>query len=231
MLRYAAGSNLEGNERGSPKRLVFFVVDKVALAIQQAEFLQRTCPGRIGVLFGALGVDNYSPAQWKDVYSRHDVVVLTADIMKDCLARNILHMSTISLLIYDECHHARKAHPYALIQEFYHTVAPEQRPRIFGMTASPIGARGSPAHQASGLEQILDARICTPDRRSVSDESGIRSKEYFCIYESLAGQYESLEFMDHDMKASLACIGASRRPLGAAADAGIIELRTLRTCN
>lgn len=45
----------ESQARQKPQRihkLIFFVVDKVALAIQQAEFLQRTCPGRIGVLYG-----------------------------------------------------------------------------------------------------------------------------------------------------------------------------------
>ena len=42
------------------------------------------------------------------------------------------------MLVLDECHGARKRHPYVRIMSFYNAI-PEgvQRPKIFGMTASP----------------------------------------------------------------------------------------------
>ncbi|GJX30990.1 hypothetical protein Tco_0240845 [Tanacetum coccineum] len=54
-------------------------------------------------------------------------------------------MDAINLLILDEGHHAVKNHPYSLVMsEFCHTTK-EKRPLVFGMTASPINLKVSPA--------------------------------------------------------------------------------------
>lgn len=48
-------------------------------------------------------------------------------------------------MIFDECHHASKGHPFNLVMaEFYHRIYDDvlnetlDKPKIFGMTASPI---------------------------------------------------------------------------------------------
>lgn len=47
------------------------------------------------------------------------------------------------MLVFDEAHHCLKNHPYNLIMsEFYHRQIMD-KPRIFGMTASPIGNQKS----------------------------------------------------------------------------------------
>lgn len=163
-------------------KITFFIVDKVALAIQQAEFLQRTCAGRIGLLYGALGVDNYSQAQWSQVYLENDVVVLTAAILKDCLARGFISIESINLLIYDECHHCQNDHPYALIQYFYHRAKSSDRPRIFGMTASPVGSKKHSEVVIADLEHLLDARVCIPDPRSSLSDFVVKPVESICTY-------------------------------------------------
>lgn len=75
-------------------------------------------------------------------------------------------MLDVRLLIFDEAHHAVKRHPYCLImREFYHQAPHRARPRIFGMTASPVNIRA--AHQACDqirstiyeLESNLDAKV------------------------------------------------------------------------
>jgi hypothetical protein len=54
-----------------------------------------------------------------------------------------LQMQQIGLLVFDEAHHCSKDHPYAQIMEdFYHTAELEQRPKVLGLTASPIGLHG-----------------------------------------------------------------------------------------
>ena len=71
------------------------------------------------------------------------------------------------LLIFDEAHHAVKRHPYCMImREFYHQAPRAARPRVFGMTASPVNIRAT--HQAADriratiyeLEANLDAKVC-----------------------------------------------------------------------
>lgn len=190
-------------EQSQPRetKLAFFIVDKVALAMQQAEFLQRTCPGRIGLLYGALGVDNFSEAQWADVYEENDVVVLTADILKSAFARGFLHIERANLLVYDEAHHCQASHAYALIQqEFYHKTHPSKRPKIFGMTASPVSqSRNRPQSVVEELERRLNAKICTPDPSAGLSDYVIRPNEIEVFYakpESKAGQVPILDEME-----------------------------------
>ena len=51
-------------------------------------------------------------------------------------------MKDINLLCFDEVHHAKKNHVYArIIKTFYLPEPKETRPKIFGLTASPVDAR------------------------------------------------------------------------------------------
>lgn len=71
------------------------------------------------------------------------VLVMTAQILLNILRHSIIKMDAINLLILDECHHAVKKHPYSLVMsEFYHTTPKENRPTVFGMTASPVNLKG-----------------------------------------------------------------------------------------
>ncbi|KAG0338015.1 Dicer-like protein 1 [Podila humilis] len=83
--------------------------------------------------------------------------------------------SQIHLLIIDECHHARKSHPYNhIMTEFYHNPAmskPSERPRVFGMTASPSSNAGTKnaVFSASDLEVILDSRVFSVDKEELQE--------------------------------------------------------------
>ena len=73
-------------------------------------------------------------------------------------------MGEIALLILDECHHCKKRHPANLVmQQFWHPAAPGARPRIFGMTASPVdtkkGSKGSLQSLFAELEANLGAKV------------------------------------------------------------------------
>ena len=72
---------------------------------------------------------------------------------------SFITINQINLLIFDEAHHAKKNHAYArfetiavhevpelifgrIIKDFYISeVDPLKRPKVFGMTASPVDAR------------------------------------------------------------------------------------------
>ena len=51
----------------------------------------------------------------------NDIFVLTPQILVDALTANEaqIEMSTFSLLIFDECHHADKGHPYNKVMALY----------------------------------------------------------------------------------------------------------------
>lgn len=83
-------------------------------------------------------------------------------------------MPQISLLVFDEGHHAKANHPFASILRWFYARAPiDQRPKVLGMTASPIDSakaaigadgsdRGKPSLAAAvALARTFDAEIVT----------------------------------------------------------------------
>ncbi len=65
----------------------------------------------------------------------------------------------VSLLIFDECHHTRKNHAYNGIMREYFQVPSNRRPKVFGMTASPIWNPKNAADSLTALERNLDAKV------------------------------------------------------------------------
>lgn len=107
---------------------------------QQYMTLSSELPYAIECISGNHGADVWSRATWTDLFSKIDVIVCTAEILHLCLMRSFIRIDQINLLVFDEAHHAKKNHPYAKIMQDYYGDNPHNdfRPRIFGMTASPI---------------------------------------------------------------------------------------------
>ena len=63
------------------------------------------------------------------------------------------------MIVFDECHHTRKNHAYNGIMREYFQIPPNERPKIFGMTASPIWNPKNAADSLATLEKNLDGKI------------------------------------------------------------------------
>ncbi|KAL2001633.1 hypothetical protein VTN02DRAFT_1518 [Thermoascus thermophilus] len=125
-------------------------VDSVALVHQQAAVLRNNLDQTVAHFFGAMGTDLWNKQMWDEHFSQNMVIVCTAEILHQCLLNAHIRMDQINLLIFDEAHHTKKDHPYArIIKDSYLRVLPSQRPRILGMTASPIDAKGDVVKAAS----------------------------------------------------------------------------------
>ncbi|CAI8602967.1 unnamed protein product [Vicia faba] len=122
---------------------------------------------------GAKGVDTWNFESCQKEVKDNDVMVMTPQTLLDALRKAFLSIETICLMVIDECHQASGNHPYAKIMvEFYHQA--NVKPKIFGMTASPIGKRGISStldckYQISDLENILDSRKYTVKDRTEMD--------------------------------------------------------------
>jgi endoribonuclease Dicer len=62
-------------------------------------------------------------------------------------------------MVFDECHHARKNHPYNGILRECFQIQPSSRPKIFGMTASPIWDPKNAAQSLHLLEANMNAKV------------------------------------------------------------------------
>lgn len=104
----------------------------------------------IGIISGANEPDQWkSEALWQNFLRTHQIVVSTPQVLLDALRHGFIVMGRdISLIIFDEAHHAKDNNPYnKIMQEFYFDLPPRQatspsdgmvRPMIIGLTASPI---------------------------------------------------------------------------------------------
>jgi len=143
LLRHTIEQELQARLEGKPHRISFFLVPSVPLVFQQFAVLERNLDYDVDRLCGAMMTDKWSKQVWEERFAKTHVIVCTPDVLKSCLSCSFISMRQINLLVFDEAHHAKKGHAYAqIIKDFYLTDVDEgARPRIFGMTASPVDAR------------------------------------------------------------------------------------------
>ncbi|KAK0566484.1 Dicer-like protein 1 [Tilletia horrida] len=153
------------SERGGAKkerRISIFLVQHVPLVQQQGDYISANSALEVEKLFGELNIDLWTKEEWARLRNRVDCIVCTAQILMDALNHGFLSIGQINLLVFDEAHHASKDAVYArIMRSHYHKYAGD-RPKIFGMTASPIASKDSKfIKSAEELEAVMDARLFT----------------------------------------------------------------------
>ncbi|KAF8968313.1 type III restriction enzyme [Flammula alnicola] len=144
----------------SRRKAIIFLVPKVTLVEQQAKYLSAKTPLRITKLHGALDLDLSDRRGWKKRFEDCDVLVMTAQIFLNVITHSLWSIDKVSLMIFDECHHARKNHPYnSILREYFQVKPPHNKPKIFGMTASPIWSVKDPLGSITTLEENMDAKV------------------------------------------------------------------------
>ncbi|XP_044470277.1 endoribonuclease Dicer homolog 2-like [Mangifera indica] len=160
--------------------IAVFLVPQVVLVSQQAEAIKLHTDLKVGMYWGEMGVDYWDSVTWNEEIGKHEVIVMTPQILLNGLRHSFLKLNMIKVLILDECHHTRGKYPYACIMtEFYHPLlksGESDLPRIFGMTASPIKSKG--ANSNHGYWENIDEL-----------ETLMNSKVYTCRSESVIAQY------------------------------------------
>ncbi|KAG6836934.1 hypothetical protein H0H93_001096 [Arthromyces matolae] len=144
----------------SKDKVVIFLVPKVALVEQQGNFIAQNTSLRVLKLHGALDIDLADRGRWRKRFENHDVFIMTAQIFLNILTHSIWGVDKVSLMIFDECHHARKNHPYnGIMREYFEFPDASRRPKIFGMTASPIWNPKDPIGSLITLETNMDSKV------------------------------------------------------------------------
>ncbi|KAE8186351.1 hypothetical protein CF336_g7030, partial [Tilletia laevis] len=162
LLRWMLEEESRRRALGERKRISVMVVHHVPLVHQQGDYINVNSHLRVEKLYGELNIDKWNEEEWSKLLSEADVLVCTAQIVKDALAHSFLSFDDLNLLIFDEVHHATKDDVYARIMTSHYHTHTGHKPKIFGMTASPISSK-SPrfAEAAQKLEITMDARIFT----------------------------------------------------------------------
>ncbi|KAL2352640.1 dsRNA-specific nuclease [Cryomyces antarcticus] len=207
LLKYTIDQELENRGMGKQRRVSFFLVDSVTLVFQQFAVLECNLDHKVERFCGAMGVDLWTKDVWAKQFAENEVIVCTAEVLVQCLMHSFISIEQINLLIFDEAHHAKKSHPYArIIKDFYLAVTDlSKRPRIFGMTASPVDAKVNVVQAASELETLLHSQICTTSDISMLSKSVSRPAEEVAVYPPLKAPFETP--LHQELKARFGDVG------------------------
>ncbi len=190
LIRHYLQQEIIDRSQGKPAKIVFFLVNSVPLAQQQARFLSNNLPEKIVSLFGGTSDDLWKKADWDRIFAENSIVVCTAAVLYSCLMHSYLTIGQISLLIFDEAHHTKKEHPYSKIIRDHYLKWNGEKPRIFGMTASPVDSKQDLGTAVKELEGQLQSRIVTTRNLSIF-EFAPRAEDATWYYSPLDGEYET----------------------------------------
>jgi endoribonuclease Dicer len=146
LMRYIAWKELEDRANGKQAKMSFFLVTSVHLVRQQQLMLANNLPEAPKALHGGGKDDLWKKVEWDKLKAQNKAIVCTAEVLNQCLMHSFVKIEEINLLIFDEAHHTKKGHPYArIIKDYYlEQSEPSHRPKIFGMTASPVDTLTDP---------------------------------------------------------------------------------------
>lgn len=120
----------DSSNRKQPK--VVFIVSTVNLVSQQKERFEAYLGDKYPVI--DISGANATEVPLKYLLQSHNIVVLTAQMLVNALNNKSkeeqVNLQDISLLLFDECHHAHKEHSYNRIMERY--LAFKKQPRHQG---------------------------------------------------------------------------------------------------
>ncbi|KAK7303573.1 hypothetical protein RJT34_14482 [Clitoria ternatea] len=187
--------------------IAVFLVPTVVLVRQQAEVLRMHTDLKVGMYWGAMGVDHWQGAIWEQEIDKYEVLVMTPAILLRCLRHAFFELKMIKVLIMDECHHARGKDSYACIMtEFYHPqlksgISDSDLPRIFGMTASPIKSKGgnSESTLSQGIQELMDllhSKVYTCKSEDVITEFIPTSTPKFKFYMDKGNEFVLLQQLE-----------------------------------
>ena len=121
----------------NPDLMILFVAERVPLVFQQGEAISFDTDLNV-CCFSSENSTRFKRNQLKQ--GQYDVLVSTAGAYVNL--EEELGINRFCCVIFDECHHASKAHNYMKILEKIRECNAKNRPRVIGLTASPPSVKG-----------------------------------------------------------------------------------------
>ena len=85
----------------------------MTLVFQQFAVLECNLDHKIDRVCGDMNCDLWTKSVWDKHFHDNMAIVLTAEVLYNCLLHSFITIDQINLLIFDEAHHAKKNHSYA----------------------------------------------------------------------------------------------------------------------
>jgi dsRNA-specific ribonuclease/ERCC4-related helicase len=177
-------------------RRAVFLAPTQDLVKQQAEYMHRQLPYKVKVYCGRTcntggHIDNWNREIWQAELDQYELLCMTPAILRQALAINALSWKDISVLIFDEAHHAatskkersgkKMGSEYSQILKHYKHMqdSSSQHPKFLGLTASLINDMPKGADCIKDQVLDLERKLLGP---CVTDLSAIESKAKHVIW-------------------------------------------------
>lgn len=148
--------------------IIIFIAPTKALLHQQIEYIKsHAYPVQAhefngDSLYEGRKVDSWGRQEWMRNITSFEVLGMTPKLCADCIAKNLFPVKIINLVILDECHHSVKNHPMSELCDLLND-SEDEKPLIFGMTASPIDSKTKNLSEAIyNLENKLAGQFFYP---------------------------------------------------------------------
>ncbi|KAI8901112.1 hypothetical protein BC833DRAFT_183137 [Globomyces pollinis-pini] len=149
-------------EPSPSKKVSAFLVPTIPLVSQQATYITTHSNLKVGQYRGGNNNLSWTSEEWQAEMLDTDVFVMTPYILLNAMDHGSISMKNVNLIVFDECHHARSSHPYNLLMKTHYSMCLEQdRPKIFGMTASPCISKESARSSILHIENNLKCKAVT----------------------------------------------------------------------
>ena len=182
----------------------------VPLVQQQAKAIEIHTNLSVGQYVGEMGVDLWEGEKWHNEFVKHHVLVMTAQIFLDIVHHGFLALSKVNLLIFDECHHAVKSHPYAQIMKCFDTCPSDSYPHVLGLTASILNSKCSTPQELEDKMKSLEVTLrCTTETATdmvTSDMYGAKPKELVIECEEYDDSTGLVAEMDQVLQSALSFV-------------------------
>jgi len=155
-----------GKDQLSLYNYYYYCICAVPLVAQQAKVVRDNLDVSVGEFKGDSKIDTWNEQMWWSKFEQYHVLVMTAQIFVNILSAGFVQLDKINLVIFDECHHATKDHPYSQVMRFFNFLAQsaDQLPRVLGLTAALIQGKCRAFEvekRITQLETVLQCRAQT----------------------------------------------------------------------
>ncbi|XP_023219964.1 endoribonuclease Dicer-like [Centruroides sculpturatus] len=171
--------------RNGEKNTVF-LAPTAPLVKQQKQVISDYTDLKVGAYCGRQEKHESTLEFWANELKNVHVLVMTPDIFRMIVCHNLLPLSRINLLIIDECHKARKAHPYREVMRYFDLCKDEEHPRILGLSASLLNNKCKPTkleEEIKTLEDILKSTVVTASDLMTAGKYGTKPDEHLTFYD------------------------------------------------
>ena len=170
------------------RNLLLSVFSLVPLVTQQVQAIRENTALNVAGFCGQMKVDDWTKELWLKQFEDNHVLVMTPQIYLNLIQQAKISFSQTNVLVFDECHHAKKSHPFKNIMGCFADFPNQQDcPRILGLTASVVSEKVKP-DQVHGklkkLECTLQSVCRTASDPNVVEKYGANPEEIMKTFSS-----------------------------------------------